>query len=186
MNEKPDDPLENESPAVQRACQYAYTFKRQGEQALRNMLTVMIAPPPAFFKAIEDDPAFDEQERKMLADPSSWIKREGLEAAAAELRKMNLHSVADIVEEVAPKAPRGDIELMQKVLSNPDRGERRGMMAYHWRQALREANRDPDGVIRQITNRDVFSPEVMTFLWANAPAEDVTFATGKLPPEELQ
>jgi hypothetical protein len=98
----------------------------------------------------------------MLLDPEYWIKREDLEAATAELRKMGLSSVADIVDDHASKAPRRDIELIKKVLSNPDRGERRGMLAYHYRQALREANRDPDGVIRSLKNRDVLSQEAIS------------------------
>jgi hypothetical protein len=60
-----DDPLRDESPAVSLAADCAYTFKRKGEQALRDLLAMMIQPPTELFRAIENDPGLSEQERKM-------------------------------------------------------------------------------------------------------------------------
>jgi hypothetical protein len=180
MNDEEQDPLGDMSVTSHLAAMCAYHRQKGGEEALRELLTEMIRPSEELFKAIANDPSFTEQDRKIVLDAKSLIKKQGLQDAAAELRQMGLYVVADLLDQIAPTAPCRDVEEIKAILSSPYPAERRGGLAALYRQRLINANRDDDGQIRQIRTRDgILSEEALAYLQENCPPKDIDFMIGR-------
>jgi hypothetical protein len=116
MNEEELDPLGDLSPTSYLAAQCAYHYRKGGAEALRLLLANMIHPSEGFLKAIANDPAFSEADRKTISG-ASQVTKQDLQAAATELRQMDLSPIAAVLDQIAPEAPCRDLMEVKAILS---------------------------------------------------------------------